>query len=320
MLRKRALVTVGVAATLTTMGHGTANAGSVANANGARPDDATAGLAIVFAKSGDELASRHIASPRSGPRRAIRCYYSDIVHVPGMRADADLYGDGKARGDLADPLVDGTQYIFECDDVTDRDKPTPVKVSGNSTVAYVTYQTADPGAPLADLPLVKIQEAIENLRVEEYVQVPQPDVVLNPAGDQIIGIPTWFHVTNALTDTTKRVLLAGIAGTVTVRPRHDRSMVITPFPGASAQQIVSCDAPGPEWQPGMSDTASHCSYTYWDLPANRTGGKGTFAATVTVYYEASWDVPELGLGGNIPDLVPSREVPVTVKGLQAVGR
>jgi hypothetical protein len=236
-----------------------------------------------------------------------------------MRQEVDIFGDGKARGELADQLVDGTEYIFECDDVTNRSKPTPVKVNATSTIAYVTYRN-NPGAPLADLPLVRIQEAAEALRVEDFVRVPEPDVALNPVGDQIIGIPTWFHVTNPIIDTTMPVSLGGVAGTLTVRPHGGRSMVITPFPGATDNETIGCNAPGPEWQPGMSDTASDCRHTYWNVPANKVDGKGTVTATVTVYYEVAWEVPALDLGGTIPDLFRSRDVPVTVKGLQAVGR
>jgi hypothetical protein len=281
-----------------------------------RPSDSKFGLAVVRTTKGEEIGSRPLARVRGGPRRLWDCHYYDL---------AEKYGDPEAtyqtvlgKGTAAGTLVDGHDYIFECLDVTDPGKPTQVKLEPGTGWRRVTYTARNPGAPLDARPEVVVARSMESRYADGFDEIDRPAIQVNPT-EQVIGIPTWFWVTNAQPEYRVPVGGDGLPDAVIIaRPRRGSAMIVKP---GDDGPDTSCAGFGVPWAAsGNINDPQRCAVTYWHLPPpDANGGRGLFTATVTVNYDVTWEAPALGLEGDLPTAFNTNTIDITVKGLQAVG-
>jgi hypothetical protein len=216
-------------------------------------------------------------------------------------------------GGLAGQLEVGTTYFIRCVDAAGQ----RVNLSGdpNRPERQWTYQPGGPG-PLDELPVFEVTAAVEAFARTSVVP---PVVAISPPGTQLVGVPTWFWVTSAWESnqaTTPPLANTGVTATIRARARTDGSAMV--FDPKNGDRPVACKPPGIAWD-GQRDDASDCRYTFQDrVPPGHK-------ATLSITYDLEWWVNETanpiyaGLGGTLPSLTGTAEVPIAVKGTQAVG-
>lgn len=160
------------------------------------------------------------------------------------------------------------------------------------------------GLPPGVSPEILARQARSRLRLPSVV------VALNPAGDQIVQLPTWLALDPASWRTESATAsVPGLSVTATARPV---SASWSMGDGGS----VRCQGPGTAWTPGADPRASSpdCGYTYQASSAASPGGRHTVTVTVT------WDVTWAGAGqsGSVPGLTTTGAVQVRVEESQAV--
>ncbi len=139
-----------------------------------------------------------------------------------------------------------------------------------------------------------------------------PDVViyLNPAGDQLVNLPTWLSLDpGSWGPRSATASVPGISVTATARPvKAEWSL----GDGGS----VTCTGPGSVWQAGTDPMASSpdCGYTYRRSSAGAPGNAYTVRVTVT------WEVTWAGAGrsGTVPGLTTTGTVTTRVAESQAL--
>src|SRR5207248_3268020 len=139
-----------------------------------------------------------------------------------------------------------------------------------------------------------------------------PDVAIrvNPAGDQLVGLPTWLSLDpTSWRPQSATASVPGVSVTATATPTQ---AVWSMGDGES----VVCHGPGTPWASGTDPMAASpdCGYTYRRSSAGAPGG--AYAVSVTISWSVTW--AGAGQGGTIPGLTTTGAVPVRVAESQAV--
>jgi hypothetical protein len=161
-----------------------------------------------------------------------------------------------------------------------------------------------PGPPPALSPQILARQARARL------SLPPPVIGLNPAGDQLVGLPTWLSVTPASWQSrSATAAVPGVSVTATARP-----VTATWLLGDGT--TVVCHTPGTAWAAGMDPAAASpdCGHVYRRSSATAPGG--TFTVTVTIAWQVSW--AGAGQGGTIAGLSTTATIGVRVQESQAV--
>jgi hypothetical protein len=140
-------------------------------------------------------------------------------------------------------------------------------------------------------------------------KVTAPTPVLSPA-KAVVNYPTWLWLQGGWSPQSATATVPGLSATVTAAP----SKVVWDM-GDGGQ--VTCTGPGTHYNPNLPDAAQHtdCSYTYAKSSAGTSGG--SFTATVTVYFGASWRATD-GTAGQLGTVTGVANFPVTVEQIEAV--
>jgi hypothetical protein len=131
------------------------------------------------------------------------------------------------------------------------------------------------------------------------VSVPKP--VLSPA-TAVVNYPTWLWLEGGWDSQSATAKVPGLSATVTAAPTK---VVWNMGDGGQA----TCDGPGVPWSNSAPNATTYCSYTY---PVG-----GSFTATVTVYFSASFSASD-GTGGQLGAVNGQVTFPVQVDEIQAV--
>lgn len=136
--------------------------------------------------------------------------------------------------------------------------------------------------------------------------IPVPQVQLNPAGEQVVNLPSWLWVANweAITGTAS---VGGVTVRVTARPS---SAQWTFGDGTSS----TC-APGVPWSP-QSDPRRACTHT-WIRSSAASPGE-SYRMEVGVTWSASYSVTGAAGGGALPSITRTTTLAVRVAEIQAV--
>ncbi len=145
-----------------------------------------------------------------------------------------------------------------------------------------------------------------------------PDVVIrvNPAGDQLVRLPTWLALDPASWRAQSATAsVPGVAVTATARPVK-ATWAMGDRVGGQPPGVVVCTGPGTPWRAGMDPAAASpdCGYRYLRSSAGASGA--AFTVTVTVAWEVTW--AGAGQSGTIPGLTTTGSVRVRVAESQAV--
>lgn len=140
-------------------------------------------------------------------------------------------------------------------------------------------------------------------------KVTAPTPTLSPA-KAVVNYPTWLWLQGGWAPQSATATVPGLSATVTATP----SKVVWSM-GDGHQ--VTCAGPGVAYDPELADSAQHtdCSYTYATSSAGQSNG--SFTASVTVYYGASWTATD-GTAGQLGTVTGVTTFAVTVEQIEAV--
>jgi hypothetical protein len=142
------------------------------------------------------------------------------------------------------------------------------------------------------------------------LQLPSPQIVLSPAGQQLVNLPTWLSISQA--GYTAKTASAQVPGETVAATATPTSVVWSTGDGAT----VTCQGPGTVFQ-ATDDPASAsptCGHTYRVSSAGQPGA--VFTMTATVRWSVSWAGG--GQTGALPGLTTTATARVPVAESQAL--
>lgn len=138
-----------------------------------------------------------------------------------------------------------------------------------------------------------------------------------PLDKQVVNVGTWFWVPRAawkpLTVTAYiELAVVVITVSVTATPHFLR------FSPGDGHSPVTCNGPGPVWNPHIGDTAtSPCMYTY--TSASHTTTNRTYKSKMAVIWDLSW-TSNISRGGKLPSITTGIGTTSQVFELQALAQ
>jgi hypothetical protein len=153
-------------------------------------------------------------------------------------------------------------------------------------------------------PPVAVPEVLAR-HARSMLRLPPPGITVNPPGDQLVGLPTWFSTPAASWQTQSATAeAAGVTITATARPVQ---AVWQNGDGSSA----ICSGPGTPWTGGTDPTAASpdCGHLYTTSSSVMPGAMYTVTVTVT------WLVTWAGAGqtGTVAGMNTTATAPLTVR-------
>jgi hypothetical protein len=230
--------------------------------------------------NGGPQPAAFVVPPGSGVVTAVPA----VLHPPGAPVRA-RFAVASLRGTDVPP-ASGGWYIYRCTGPGLRDalyRP-PVWIPNG------------PGAPPSPAELA--QQARSQLRL------PTPKIKTNPAGDQLVNLPTWLWADRgSWNPVSATAAVPGVSVTAVATPT---SVTWSMGDGGS----VTCTGPGSPFRPGGDPRSASpdCGYTYHASSAGRPGD--AFPATATVHWTVTWS--GAGQGGTFPNMTTSESVPFRV--------
>lgn len=158
-----------------------------------------------------------------------------------------------------------------------------------------------PGGPSA---AQLAQQAYNELRL------PSPQIHANPAGPQLVTVPTWLWVDPGMwAPQSATASVPGVSVTATAAPQ---SVTWTLGDGST----LTCAGAGTPFPPGADPRAASpsCGHTYTRSSQGQPGNE--FPVTATVHWTVTWT--GAGQGGVFPDLTTTAGAAFTVLESQAV--
>jgi len=155
-----------------------------------------------------------------------------------------------------------------------------------------------------------VNPAVLARRAESMLALPSVVIRVNPAGDQLVQLPTWLSLDPASwRPQSATAAVPGVSVTATATPTQ---AVWSMGDGSS----VVCHGPGTPWKPGTDPMAASpdCGYRYPRSSAGAPGG--AFPVSVTISWQVTW--AGAGQAGTIPGLTTTGAVQVRVAESQTV--
>jgi hypothetical protein len=144
------------------------------------------------------------------------------------------------------------------------------------------------------------------------LDLPTPDLHLNPEGDQVVRLPAWLWIAADQWEPRRVSASAGpVTTTVTATPAR-----VTWDMGNGDE--VQCDGPGTPYQPRYAGRpeATDCRYTYRRSSAGQPGE--VYEVTATVHWELAWSATGAAGGGDLGTVPMSTTQPARVTQIQAL--
>lgn len=219
----------------------------------------------------------------NGALRVVPALLWQVVTSPAVLAAAD-----------PTPGQPGAWYVYKCDQAG---------VIDALYRAPVWMPDGRPGA--APSPAQLAEQARSALRL------PSPRIVANPAGAQLVNLPTWLWVDPA--SWGARSATAQVPGVVVTAVARPRSVSWAMGDGMS----VSCPGQGTPFPAGGDPRAASpdCGHVYRSSSAAQAGQ--AFAVVATVHWAVTW--AGAGQGGAFPDLTTTSATGLRVAEAQALG-
>jgi hypothetical protein len=191
--------------------------------------------------------------------------------------------------------------------------------------AWYSYQCSGPGIrdglyrapvwmpdgqpPGAAAPLPSPQEMAQ--RARSQLRLPGPTIMSNPAGTQLVTLPTWLWLDRATWST--QAATASVPGVSVTAVATPTSVAWSMGDGIN----VTCAGPGTPFPAGGDAAASSpdCGHTYHRSSASAPGQQ--FPATATVHWTVTWS--GAGAAGTFPDMTTSANTAFRVAEAQALG-
>lgn len=143
----------------------------------------------------------------------------------------------------------------------------------------------------------------------KQLRLPTPTIAANPAGEQLVNLPTWLWLSNGWGSVSATASVPGVSVTATATPT---SVTWSMGDGST----VTCQGAGTPFRPGTDPKAPSpdCGYTYRTSSAGQAGQ--AFPVTATVHWTVSWS--GAGQGGTFPDMTTTSNAAFRVAEAQAL--
>jgi hypothetical protein len=143
----------------------------------------------------------------------------------------------------------------------------------------------------------------------KQLRLPTPSIAANPAGEQLVNLPTWMWLSNGWGPVSATATVPGVSVTAIATPT---SVTWSMGDGST----VTCTGAGTPFSPGTAPTASSpdCGHTYRTSSASQVGQ--AFPVSATVHWTVTW--AGAGQGGVFPDLTTTGNAAFRVAESQAL--
>ncbi|WP_246127716.1 hypothetical protein [Amycolatopsis rhizosphaerae] len=130
-------------------------------------------------------------------------------------------------------------------------------------------------------------------RARAQLRLPNPALAANPAGEQLVNLPTWLWLSSGWGSVSATASVPGVSVTATATP-----VSVTWSMGDG--NTVTCQGAGTAFRPGTEPKAPSpdCGHTYRTSSAGQTGQ--AFPVTATVHWTVTWS--GAGQSGTFPDM------------------
>ncbi|HWO67482.1 MAG TPA: hypothetical protein VNO31_46360 [Umezawaea sp.] len=127
----------------------------------------------------------------------------------------------------------------------------------------------------------------------KQLRLPSPSIAANPAGDQLVNLPTWMWLSGGWGPVSATARVPGVSVTAIATPTS-----VTWAMGDGS--TVHCTGAGTPYTAGTDPTAPSpdCGHVYRRSSANQAGQ--AYPVTATVHWTVTWS--GAGQGGTFPDL------------------
>ncbi|SES36093.1 hypothetical protein [Actinokineospora terrae] len=189
----------------------------------------------------------------------------------------------------------GAWYVWQCttQGVTDGLYRPPVWIADGQ----------QPGAALLPSPAELAQMARKQLRL------PSPSIAANPAGDQLVNLPTWMWLSGGWGPVSATASVPGVSVTAVATPTS-----VTWATGDGS--TVTCTGAGTPYKAGTDPKAPSpdCGHVYRRSSASQPGQ--AYPVTATVHWTVTWS--GAGQGGTFPDMTTTGNATFRVAESQAL--
>ncbi|AXB46124.1 hypothetical protein H5411_33710 [Amycolatopsis echigonensis] len=147
-------------------------------------------------------------------------------------------------------------------------------------------------------------------QARNQLRLPTPKIKANPAGDQLVSLPTWLWLDrSSWGDVSATASVPGVSVTAVARPT---SVTWSMGDGGS----VTCTGPGSPFPAGgdPKSASPDCGYTYKTSSAGQRAD--AFPVTATVNWTVTWS--GAGQGGTFPNMTTSASVAFRVAESQGI--
>ncbi|WP_063747144.1 hypothetical protein [Saccharothrix sp. NRRL B-16314] len=160
-----------------------------------------------------------------------------------------------------------------------------------------------PGAALLPSPAELAQLARKQLRL------PSPRIAVNPAGDQLVNLPTWMWLSSGWGPVSATASVPGVSVTAVATPTS-----VTWLMGDGS--AVTCTGAGSPYEAGSDPRAPSpdCGHVYRRSSASQPGQ--AYPVTATVHWTVTWS--GAGQGGTFPDMTTTGDAAFRVAESQAL--
>lgn len=193
------------------------------------------------------------------------------------------------------PGQQGSWYVWKCTTagVTDGLYHPPVFIPNGQP----------PGAAPLPSPAQLAQMAYNQLRL------PTPTIAANPAGEQLVNLPTWMWLSSGWGPVSATASVPGVSVTAVATPT---SVSWSMGDGST----VTCTGAGTPFKPGTDPKAPSpdCGHTYRTSSASQASQ--AFPVTATVHWTVTWS--GAGQGGTFPDMTTTGNAAFRVAESQAL--
>lgn len=142
-----------------------------------------------------------------------------------------------------------------------------------------------------------------------HLRLPEPTLAANPAGTQLVNLPTWLWLTGGWDTVTATASVPGAAVTATA---HPNSATWAMGDGAT----VTCTGPGTAFHAGADPRSASpdCGHTYRQSSASQP--RDAYEVAVTVHWSVTW--AGAGQSGTFPELTMTSAISFRVAESQAL--
>ncbi|WP_229787803.1 hypothetical protein [Actinokineospora fastidiosa] len=213
----------------------------------------------------------------------------DVVH-------AAVFRPAVVRWQAAQPgQGPGAWYVWKCttEGVADGLYRPPVWIADGG----------QPGAALLPSPAELAQMARKQLRL------PSPTIAANPAGEQLVNLPTWMWLSGGWGPVSATASVPGVSVTAVATPTSVDWVM-------GDGSTVTCTDAGTPYKAGNDPKAPSpdCGHVYRRSSAGQPGQ--AYPVTATVHWTVTWS--GAGQGGTFPDMTTTSDAAFRVAESQAL--